>query len=71
MSNVHHETLNAALLAGGVDPSLWPIGINLSYGQTARVVSSGTFITVTRFECGRYETAISYATQCEDIARVI
>lgn len=68
---MYHETLNQALIAGGVDPALWPVGFNLNYGEIGRVASNGTFISVTRFENGRYETAITYTTQCEDFRQAI
>lgn len=68
---MYHETLNQALIAGNIDPMLWPIGCNIGYNETGRVSSSGTFISVTRFNCGRYETAISYSTQSDDFNRVV
>lgn len=68
---MYHETLNQALIAGNVDLELWPMGCNIGYGQTARVVSNGLFITVSRDNNGKYETAISYASQCDDFAKVV
>lgn len=68
---MYHDTLNQALIAGGVDLDLWPVGFNLGYGEIGRVASNGTFISVTRFEDGRYETAITYATQCDDFQQTI
>lgn len=65
-----HNTLNQALEAGNVCPSVWPLGLNLNYNQTARIVSNGLFVSVCRFENGEYETAISYASQCENFAIV-
>ena len=57
-----HNTLNDALIAGNVNLEAWPIGCNIGYDQHARVWHNGLFITVTRFESGLYETAISYKT---------
>lgn len=67
---MYHETLNQALIAGGVDLALWPLGCNIGYGQTASVVSSGLFITVSRDNRGKYETAISYKSLCDDFERI-
>lgn len=68
---MQHPTLNHALIAGNVDIAAWPVGLNIGYNQTARIVSNGLFVSVCRFENGNYETAISYASQCEDFAHVI
>jgi hypothetical protein len=65
-----HNTLNQALEAGGVDLAAWPLGFNLSYGETGRVVTSGTFVTVHRTDYGMYETAISYPSKCEDFQQI-
>ena len=61
-----HNTLNAALIAGNVALEYWPISCNIGYNQNARVCHNGLFITVTRFDNGLYETAISYETLCDD-----
>lgn len=66
-----HETLNQALLAGGVDLDIIPLGVALGYGESLRLVSNGLFVGVCRFDNGTYETAISYASQCDDMVRVI
>lgn len=66
-----HATLNAALIAGNVDLTLWPANFSIGYGETARVVSNGLFISVCRFENGEYETAISYSSQCDDFQKII
>lgn len=68
---MYHETLNQALIAGNIDPVLWPLGCNISYNETARVASAGAFISVTRFNCGRYETAVAYSTQADDFSKVV
>lgn len=61
---MQHTTLNQALIAGNVSLDVWPLGLNIGYNQTARIVSNGLFVSVCRFENGNYETAISYASQC-------
>ncbi len=62
-----HNTLNAALEATDSSlVSLWPLGTNINYGETCRVVVDGTFISVYRDERGRYEDAITYASKCEN-----
>lgn len=66
-----HTTLNAALIAGNVDLALWPTNCSIGYGETARLVSNGLFISVCRFDNGEYETAISYASQCDDFQKII
>ncbi len=68
---MQHTTLNHALIAGNVDIAVWPIGLNIGYNQTARIVSNGLFVSVCRFENGNYETAISYESQCEDFQQII
>lgn len=68
---MYHDTLNQALIAAGIDPALWPVGCNIGYDETGRVASGGLFISVTRFDCGRYETAISYSTQVDDFCSVV
>jgi len=66
-----HNTLNQALIAGNVSLDAWPIGSNLSYNETARLVCNGLFVSVCRDERGMYETAISYTSQCDDFFSVI
>ena len=65
-----HDTLNAALIAGDVDIGVWPLGLNIGYNQTARLVSDGLFVSVCRDNRGMYETAISYASKCSDFQHV-
>lgn len=55
-------TLNAALDAEGLTAS-WPLGVNLSYGETRGLSAGGRWISVTRDEQGRYERPIHYATK--------
>lgn len=66
-----HTTLNHALQAADIDLAVWPIGFNIGYNQTARIVSNGLFVSVCRFANGDYETAISYASQCEDFQTIV
>lgn len=66
-----HNTLNQALISGNVDLALWPIGCNIGYNQTARIVKDGVFVSVCRDNNGMYETAISYPSQCDDMQRLI
>lgn len=66
-----HNTLNEALQAGGVDLECWPLGLNLNYNQTGRLVHNGLFVSVCRDNRGMYETAISYASLCENFHSVI
>lgn len=68
---MQHTTLDQALIAGNVSLDVWPMGLNIEYNQTARLVSNGLFISVCRFENGNYETAISYKSECENFAHVI
>lgn len=68
---MQHTTLNQALIAGNVSLDVWPLCLNLNYNQTARIVSNGLFVSVCRFDNGNYETAISYASECEDFTSVI
>ena len=67
-----YPTLNQALEA--TDPSLislFPIGYNISYGQTIRCVKDGVFFSVYRDERGMYEEAIMYDSKCEDFVSII
>ena len=67
-----YPTLNQALEA--TDPALvtlFPVGWNLSYGQTIRCVKDGVFFSVYRDGRGMYEEAISYASKCEDFVQII
>lgn len=64
---MYHNTLNSALNA--CDESLvelWPLGVNIGYGETCRIVVDNVFISVYRDERGLYEEAISYASKCEN-----
>jgi hypothetical protein len=54
------ETLNAALASEGLVDQ-WPLGTNISYGQTVRVETDTRLISVTRENDGRYERPVHYA----------
>jgi hypothetical protein len=54
------ETLNAALESEGLVDQ-WPLGTNISYGQTVRVETDTRLISVTRENDGRYERPVHYA----------
>ena len=58
-------TLNSALESEGL-VDLWPLGLNVSYGQTVSFASSGKWISIYRETDGRYERPIHYATKMED-----
>lgn len=64
MSNFFN-TLNEALEAENLI-ELWPVGVNIGYGETVDLANSGRFITVYRDERGMYERPIHYKTQMDD-----
>lgn len=64
------NTLNEALEAEGL-VDLWPIGLNLNYGQTIRVVQDGKCLSVYRDERGMYERPVHYASKCENFVQVM
>ena len=67
-----YNTLNEALAATDESlVSLYPVGYNLSYGQTIRCVKDGVFFSVYRDERGMYEEAIMYDSKCEDFVSII
>jgi hypothetical protein len=56
------NTLNEALDAEGL-VSKWPLGLNIQYGDTARIITEDfTLISVFRDQDGRYERPINYST---------
>lgn len=57
----YFNTLNEALEAEGL-VALWPLGKNINYDQTERVVAEGRFISVYRDERGMYERPVHYKT---------
>jgi|LSQX01.1.fsa_nt_gb hypothetical protein len=65
-----HPTLNQALEAADA-VHLWPLGLNLRYGETGQAVTDGQFVSVYRDERGLYETAIVYASACDNFQRVL
>lgn len=54
-------TLNAALDAEGLT-DLWPLGLNINYGETRDTIQDGRYITVYRDERGMYERPVHYST---------
>jgi hypothetical protein len=58
-------TLNDALDAEGL-VALWPLGVNINYGETVSLASQGRFISVYRDENGFYERPVHYATKMVD-----
>jgi len=54
-------TLNDALEAEGLT-ALWPLGVNVGYGETRAFSAGGRWIVVYRDEQGRYERPVHYAT---------
>jgi hypothetical protein len=56
------ETLNQSLQSEGLI-DLWPLGLNISYGETARFVTDcNRLISVYRSNSGRYERPVHYKT---------
>ena len=58
-------TLNDALAAEGL-VDLWPLGVNVQYGQTVSLASGGRWISVYRDTEGWYERPVHYATLIPD-----
>ena len=58
------NTLNDALEAEGLVEA-WPMGLNVSYGQTVQFAPNGKWISVYRDTYGRYERPIHYKTLME------
>lgn len=58
-------TLNDALESEGM-VDLWPLGVNVNYGQTVSLASGGRWIAVYRDSDGRYERPVHYATKMAD-----
>lgn len=59
------NTLNDALEAEQL-VEFWPLGINISYGETVSLAIRGKWISVYRDMRGMYERPIHYATKVED-----
>lgn len=55
-------TLNCALSAEGL-VLLWPVGVNINYGQTVSLSAGGRWISIYRDDQGRYERPVHYATK--------
>jgi hypothetical protein len=67
---MYHNTLNDALIARDVNlVTLWPLGLNINYSETATAVVDGVYMSVYRDNRGMYETALSYASKCENLQR--
>lgn len=58
-------TLNEALDSEGLT-EMWPLGVNINYGETVGLASGGRYISVTRDDAGRYERPIHYVTKMAD-----
>lgn len=70
MSNqLWFNTLNEALEAENL-VELWPLGVNINYGQTVQLANNGTYISVYRDERGMYERPIHYDSKAENYIRV-
>ena len=59
------QTLNEALDAEGLT-HLWPLGVNVAYGESIALASGGRWISVYRNLDGNYERPVQYATQVPD-----
>jgi hypothetical protein len=53
------STLNQSLESENLI-NYWPFGLNISYGETVRIVTDGRLISVTRENDGRYERPVHY-----------
>lgn len=62
MKNNWFPTLNGALEAENL-VALWPLGLNINYGETVAIASRGRYISVTRDKRGFYERPIHYSTK--------
>lgn len=61
----YFPSLNAALESENL-VDVWPLGANLSYGDTIGLAVNGQWISIYRDETGRYERPVRYATQMAD-----
>ena len=59
------DTLNAALDSEALT-DMWPLGVNIAYGETKGLASNGRWISVYRDEAGRYERPVHYVTKMPD-----
>jgi hypothetical protein len=59
------NTLNEALDSENLT-ALWPVGVNLNYGETVGMAREGKWLSIYRDEQGRYERPVHYATQMAD-----
>lgn len=61
----YFETLADALDAESLN-DVWPIGVNVNYGQAIGLAVNGRWISVYRDDSGRYERPVHYATLMPD-----
>jgi hypothetical protein len=54
------DTLNQSLESENLI-DYWQFGLNISYGETVRIVSNGLLISITRDNSGRYERPVFYS----------
>ena len=65
MKQNRFETLNAALESENLVDT-FPVGYNIGYNQCMRYAKDGLFVSITRFEDGRYERPLQYKTKADD-----
>lgn len=66
----YFPTLSDALESEGLN-ALWPIGCNLSYGQTIGFARNGIWFSVYRDNNGRYERPVHYSTLMADSGPIL
>lgn len=59
------KTLNEALDSEALT-EMWPIGVNINYGETIGLASCGRWISVYRNLAGMYERPVHYVTKMAD-----
>lgn len=62
LKQAYFPTLNAALESEGLVDD-WTLGLNIRYGETARIISNNRVISVYRDNRGMYERPINYSTR--------
>jgi len=65
----YFETLSDALDAESLS-DIWPLGVNVNYGQTIGLAVNGRWISIYRDDSGRYERPVHYATQMPDMGPI-
>lgn len=58
----YFDTLNDALDSEALD-QMWPVGVNINYGETVSLSAGGRWISVFRDDRGMYERPIHYVTK--------